>query len=153
MKTIEHVFPSWGVFNDGSQLFKDTVLEYLKIHFEKEYFEPENGWYYGIYNGSPDFWSNSNNFGNILLIENFIELTKGDEKNTLTIGAEYLFEFKNFTDWVNNATKRFKPYGQRFPTVCINTEGKVCHDGSDMMYSRDNKLFPVKVYSLERATK
>lgn len=67
----------------------------------------------------------------------------------LTIKATELFEFRNFTDWVNNATKNFKPHKFK-PTVCIASDGSVCHIGEDFMIARDWKLFPIKVYSLER---
>ncbi|MGN6491196.1 MAG: hypothetical protein ACTHLE_04310 [Agriterribacter sp.] len=75
-----------------------------------------------------------------------------NENIMLSLCATYLFEFRSFSDWVNNANKRFKPYSLRYSTLCIDKNGKVCHDGKDMMHARDNNLFPVKVYSLKRSS-
>lgn len=68
----------------------------------------------------------------------------------LTLNAEFLFEFKTFNQWVTYAESWYQPYGQRIPTVAINSEGNVCHIGEDFMLSRDKGLFPVKVYRLQR---
>ncbi|MBA4852065.1 hypothetical protein [Emticicia sp. BO119] len=70
---------------------------------------------------------------------------------TLTLNAEVVFEFKSYFDWINNASNKFKPYGNRFPIVCVNTEGKICHNGADFMYSLQNNLYPIKAYLLQRA--
>lgn len=67
----------------------------------------------------------------------------------LKINATELFEFTSFSDWVNNASKRFKPHKFK-PNVCIATDGSVCHIGEDFMRARDYDLFPIKVYTLQR---
>lgn len=69
----------------------------------------------------------------------------------ITINAELLFEFKDFREWVNYAANWYAPYGKRTATVAINAAGKACQIGQDFIHSRDNNLFPVKVYGLQRA--
>jgi len=70
-------------------------------------------------------------------------------KKQLVLNATEIFQFSSFSDWVNNARKRFKSHGLK-PTVCIASDGSVCHNGEDFMLARDYELFPVIVYLLER---
>jgi hypothetical protein len=72
-------------------------------------------------------------------------------QHQLKLQAEFLFEFRNFTDWVNNASKRFRPYKYGYHTIAVDTNGMVCHIGQDFMIARDEKLFPIKVYALQRS--
>jgi len=67
----------------------------------------------------------------------------------IKLNATELFQFGSFNDWVNNASKKFKPY-KLLPTICIASDGSVCHIGEDFMLARDWELFPIKVYSLKR---
>ncbi len=69
----------------------------------------------------------------------------------LTIKGELLFEFNSFSQWVNKASSWFKPYKYGFSYVCLDKNNNVCHIGEDFMNARDNNLFPVKVYVLQRA--
>lgn len=69
----------------------------------------------------------------------------------LIIKAEFLFEFKNMSQWVNNASTWFKPYRHGFAHVCLDKNGDVCYIGEDFMNAEKNNLFPVRVYALKRA--
>lgn len=67
------------------------------------------------------------------------------------IKGELLFEFASFSQWVNKATSWFAPYKYGYSCICLDTAGNVCHIGEDFKHARDNDLFPVKVYALQRA--
>jgi len=70
----------------------------------------------------------------------------------LKVNGEFLFQFDNFTHWVNKASSKFRTYSHSgMVCVAFDKNGKVCHIGEDFMNARDNDLFPIKVYSLERA--
>lgn len=68
----------------------------------------------------------------------------------LKIEGELLFEFATFDTWVNKASRMFAPYKYHFSYVCLNKNNEVCFIGEDFMKSRDEDLFPVKVYALKR---
>jgi antitoxin component YwqK of YwqJK toxin-antitoxin module len=79
MKTIELKTP-WCVYNDGSQLFKDTVIKYLnEIHGKSVYDGNGENQYYGIdYTNRDDYFAEPIWFGadvTIYSIEDFIKLT------------------------------------------------------------------------------
>ena len=65
----------------------------------------------------------------------------------ITIQSVLLFQFDTFSSWVNHASSWFKPY-RHLSYVCLDKNNNVCHIGKDFMYSRDNNLFPVRVYKL-----
>lgn len=71
----------------------------------------------------------------------------------LTIKGEYLFEFKNFNDWVDNAKDNYKPYKYGHHTIALDANNNVCHIGEDFSKVRSEKYFPVKVYSVIRTAK
>ena len=65
--------------------------------------------------------------------------------------AEYLFQFEDFWHWVNKATilfRAYKPKGAK--TICLDKNNHDCKIGIDFMYARDNDLFPIKVYALNK---
>ena len=68
----------------------------------------------------------------------------------IEIEAEEVFQFSTFSQWVNNATYKFKALGKHHATVCIDAGGNVCHIGEDFQLAKTKGLFPVKVYSLQR---
>lgn len=68
----------------------------------------------------------------------------------LQIEAELIYEFTSFTNWVNNASSRIGGFPGWEQIICIAKNGKACTGGEDMMYARDNDLFPVKAYRLIR---
>lgn len=60
-----------------------------------------------------------------------------------------LFQFHSFSNWVNTASRRFKPY--RFDTtICADSLGNILNDGADFGHARDNDLFPVTVYRVDK---
>ena len=71
----------------------------------------------------------------------------------LQVRGTYLFEFKNLSQWLNKAPSWFKPYKYGHSLICLDKRNNVCHIGEDFMVAKDNDLFPVKVYSLERTSK
>jgi len=95
MRRIEDKYPSWGVKNDGSRLFKDTVVKYLNDGAEEPLhvrgiFER----YYGIgKKGVLEITEYSVKFDKILTLSEFIELTKDDkeiEESTVKKPEDYV---------------------------------------------------------------
>jgi len=83
MKTIEHIFPSWGVLNDGSPEFQ-VVIDYLKEKTNLKFYDLMKwdcvSYYYGIQNNEYiGFYANCTK-SQVLTIQQFIELTNPDEK-------------------------------------------------------------------------
>ena len=70
-------------------------------------------------------------------------------KEELKLNGTELFQFATFSDWVNNAKKRFKNHNLK-AIICVASDNSVCHIGEDFMLARDYDLFPIKAYSLER---
>jgi len=68
----------------------------------------------------------------------------------IQIEAEYICEFTSFENWVNKASSRIGGFPGWEQIICIASNGRACTDGEDMMYARDNDLFPVKAYRLKR---
>lgn len=73
----------WVVQNDGSQLFKDTVIKYLnEITFDNDWGGTDTAYYYG-YDGNSSYrgtnsWKNISCFRNnptLLTLQEFIDLT------------------------------------------------------------------------------
>ncbi len=68
----------------------------------------------------------------------------------ISLKAELICEFKSFSQWVNTARSRLGN-GKFSPTekiICIDINNNTCNSGKEMMYARDNNLFPVKAYRL-----
>jgi hypothetical protein len=59
-------------------------------------------------------------------------------------------EFRDFQDWANFAHKRltvaYDSAGQKLPAICVDTLGRRCHNGRDMMRARDEGAFPVRYF-------
>lgn len=59
-------------------------------------------------------------------------------------------EFRDFTDWVNFASKRLTVArhrsGATMPSVCIDAFGRRCVIGGDFMRARDEGAFPVRYF-------
>lgn len=70
------------------------------------------------------------------------------ETNTITITVgEYLFEFSSFQKWVAKAASWFRNSGLRDGHgLCVDSLGRICATGKEMMRARDEGTFPVKVY-------
>jgi hypothetical protein len=88
---------SWGVLNDGSQRFKDTVIKYLNEESIDMFNGGNASWYYGVNNiGEYSTHEKSNMFDVILTIDEFCEtFLKKKEKTDLT-------------KWRENAEKDYK---------------------------------------------
>jgi len=70
---------------------------------------------------------------------------------TITLPAEFLFEFTSFQQWVNKAASCFKSVDtKREKVICIDTNGNVMTIGEDFMIASDMELFHCKVYRLIR---
>lgn len=57
----------------------------------------------------------------------------------MTVQIEKRGEFATFQAWVNNAT--FCLGGNSY--TCVDTKGRVCHNGGDMQRAHDEGAFPV----------
>lgn len=59
-------------------------------------------------------------------------------------------EFRDFQDWVNFAHKRLTvasdSNGAALSAICVDTLGRRCHNGRDMMRARDEGTFPVRYF-------
>lgn len=61
--------------------------------------------------------------------------------------GELLFQFTSFSDWVNNASRRFKTWEVRGDeTLCIDKKGRVCLVVRQFIRARDEKTYPINVY-------
>lgn len=80
MKKLPDDF-DWAVKNDGSQLFKDTVLKYISENYERDWVGNMMGGYYGVRKGVSLVSDNplKRDMEVVALIE-FIALTKDDFK-------------------------------------------------------------------------
>lgn len=68
-------------------------------------------------------------------------------RRLVKLGDE-LFKFDSFNDWRSNARRRFRNRNlTAHKTICIDERGRVCVDGSAFMRARDEKAYPVRVYS------
>lgn len=65
----------------------------------------------------------------------------------LEIEAELIFEFPTFSNWVNKAPAKFKPYRMEV-TICVDAGGNVIKNRLGFMAARDANLFPVQVFKL-----
>jgi hypothetical protein len=77
-----------------------------------------------------------------------IEITNEQNSFTIIVG-QYLFEFKDFDEWVNTATKKFSQVGlleKTFYHICVDAKGRVCLSGREFQRARDDNSFPIKVY-------
>lgn len=117
----------WCVKNDGSQLFKDTVIKYIKSHDTSQW-EGAFLWYYGYEGIAKHNWNGFNvnrslekfiNNPTLLTLQEFIELTtettkvkETDDYNELNEGDKCYFCYKtgfsmsNIEDNVSYVTKR-----------------------------------------------
>ncbi len=59
-------------------------------------------------------------------------------------------EFRDFQDWVSFAHKRLTvasdSNGAALSAICVDTLGRRCHNGRDMMRARDEGTFPVRYF-------
>jgi hypothetical protein len=83
METTDKLPKSWCVLNDGSQLFKDTVIKYLNVIGERNYEGNVLDCYYGVdNNGNVEYYLSTHRvFETILTLSEFIELTKPSPPN------------------------------------------------------------------------
>jgi len=68
---------SWCVKNDGSQLFKDTVVEYLNKKYKRCLTGNNTSAYYGVISDidAADYFSTIRHFDKLLTLQQFIEMT------------------------------------------------------------------------------
>ena len=66
----------------------------------------------------------------------------------VTLGEE-LFRFETFSQWVNKAPTWFSQLKCGTKYVCIDQSGRICQTGKEFMRARDEKSFPVVVYSID----
>jgi hypothetical protein len=61
--------------------------------------------------------------------------------------GEKQFEFSSYVQWVNKAQGWFANRGLKTgDTLSIDTQGRICRIGKDMMRARDENTFPISVY-------
>lgn len=74
------------------------------------------------------------------------------ESILLKINAERITEFRTFDEWVNKASSRLGHLSDRHHVlICLDKEGNACHIGADFMKARDNNLFPVTAFLIQRS--
>ena len=71
----------------------------------------------------------------------------------ILLSAKKLFEFDDYDDWVDNATRRYGACGlnkkeRERLTITLDAKGRLCRRGADFMQARDEEKFPVSVYIL-----
>jgi hypothetical protein len=76
-----------------------------------------------------------------------------DNTFPINLKAKKVFEFTSKMDWVNNAKRRFSPYGQYHTIICVDTNGNVCSIGEDFMVAEERGLYPITAYQLIRTAK
>ena len=81
-ETMKQLPEKWSVKNDGSQLFKDRVISYLKKQYNDTYQGDSQNAYYG-YNGKYTFASNTDESTTVLTLTEFINITEMKEKKIL----------------------------------------------------------------------
>ena len=74
----------------------------------------------------------------------------------ITLNAEYLFEFRNKTEWINRAKDEFRAHKNQAnmaeKLVCITNDGFVLTIGADFEWAKQLDAYPVKVYRLVRVS-
>lgn len=84
MKELTELPKSWCVLNDGSQLFKDTVVKYINITKYNDFNGQQINWYYGIDKKNDCLCSSSaSTFDTVLTLDQFIKLTTKNMKTQL----------------------------------------------------------------------
>lgn len=69
------------------------------------------------------------------------------------IKAEFLFEFKNKQEWINEAQSRFDPYRSKaIKTICLDKYGYCLTTGKDFADAEIIGTYPVKVYKLQNVS-
>ena len=64
------------------------------------------------------------------------------------MSAEPLFQFDDYDDWVNWASRRFRIHGvSSADTHCLDAKDRLCAIGKDFMQARDENTFPVRVFA------
>lgn len=72
--------------------------------------------------------------------------------NSITLNAEYLFEFLSKQQWIDKAQGWFASQGGGEKTVCIDANGNCLNVGLDFAAADNCQTFPVKVYRLVRTS-
>ena len=70
------------------------------------------------------------------------------EKQMVRFGDE-LFRFESFERWVNKASSWFSNLSHGTEYICIDSIGRICKIGKHFMRARDEKTFPIVVYSID----
>ena len=135
----------WCVKNDGSRLFKDTVINYIKSHDTSQW-EGAFLWYYGYEGIAKHNWNGFNvnrslekfiNNPKVLTLQEFIELT------TETTKVEQV-EFKDDFDKITNKTDKcyycYKTGYREFLGI------KIMDVSNELLYPEKNRLDRDKFY-------
>jgi hypothetical protein len=81
-----------------------------------------------------------------------IHVQKGWERPTTSclLVPNWVGEFCDFNDWVNSASRRLTvasdSNGMDLSPICVDTQGRRCHNGRDFMRARDEGTFPVRYF-------
>lgn len=74
----------------------------------------------------------------------------------ITLQAEFLFEFRNKTEWITRAKDQFKAHRNQKNTaeklVCMTKDGFVLTIGADFEAAKILDVYPVRVYRLIRVS-
>lgn len=79
------------------------------------------------------------------------ESLPGKEEGWISVHAELVTTFENFSQWVNNASNTIGRYPGTEQIICVDKNGNTSTGGQDFMCARDNHYFPVKAYRLIRS--
>lgn len=58
-----------------------------------------------------------------------------------------VFIFKSYSDWSNNAQKRFKKHKVAlYETICVDSINRLCISGADFSSAESENTYPITVY-------
>ncbi len=131
----------WCVYNDGSQLFKDTVLAYLGT-ITGDYYGGLKSWFYGInYSNDKVYWS-MHSWGTVLSLNEFIKLTTEDEvRDEFKVGEDVEVRDDDCIHWykgkfVVDLSKTGLPGAKGY--VCYHPDGLALGFTKGSVYTWEN---------------
>lgn len=133
---LKELLAAWCVKNDGSQLFKDTVIKYLNDKYNKGLQGDCENYYYGVdITGNFNFLNLLKNIdkyfeNNILTLEEFIEITQMNTKNT----DKKIIGYKCPTDMFNGGIPKNTLYVRKYSEVLENGYYSKDHLESNVYY-------------------
>ena len=60
-------------------------------------------------------------------------------------------KFKSYQDWMDRASQKFKNFSLEEKLLTLDKNGSAITIGKDLIYAKDNDLFPITVYVLARS--